>query len=209
MPCFGRAFSFGRSRAVHSHAACASHPIQMSNSGDRHDRAFSLRRSRPSFAATCLPDSRGRREDRAPADAHGPRATKKHAAEPQAQPRVPGLPCAMVLTAYSELSPGTGLFCPRHSQSARCALRDLSASVGAPGPHGLAVRARTDRLPPHARPPHPASTFVTTRTSLYTRRDARMMLLIWGWRKTKYFFAQDWTGRIVLKGLGKFRFWCE
>jgi hypothetical protein len=44
------------------------------------------------------------------------------------------------LTAYSALSPGTGLFCPRHSQSAHCALQDFSASVGAPGPHGLAVR---------------------------------------------------------------------
>jgi hypothetical protein len=53
-----------------------------------------------------------------------------------------GLPCAMVLTAYSALSPGTGLFCPRHSQGARCALQELSASVGAPGPHGAWPSAR-------------------------------------------------------------------
>src|SRR5882757_851020 len=69
-------------------------------------------------------------------------------------------------TAYSELSPGTGLFCPRHPQSARCALQELSASVGAPGPHGLAVRKAIVR--PHSkeccdlsRPPLPASTSVT------------------------------------------------
>jgi hypothetical protein len=52
-------------------------------------------------------------------------------------------------TAYSELSPGTGLFCPRHPQSARCALQELSASVGAPGPHGLAVRKAIVR--PHSK----------------------------------------------------------
>ena len=109
---------------------------------------------------------RGRREDRAPAGTHGPRAIKKHAAEPQAQPRIPGLPCAVVLTAYSELSPGTGLSCPRHPQSARCTTCGLSASVGAPGPHGLAVREAIVR--PHSkeccdlsRPPLPASTSVT------------------------------------------------
>jgi len=44
----------------------------------------------------------------------------------------PGLPCAMVLTAYFVLSPVTGLSCHR-----RCAenSRELDASVGAPGPH--------------------------------------------------------------------------
>jgi hypothetical protein len=46
-------------------------------------RVLSLRLSRPSFAAACLSLKRGRREGRAPADAHGPRAEKEHAAEPQ------------------------------------------------------------------------------------------------------------------------------
>src|SRR5258708_5985733 len=78
----------------------------------------------------------------------------------------PAFPARLVLTAYSELSPGTGLSCPRRSQGSLC-LRELSASVGAPGPHGLAVRARVSRLLPHPRPPHPASTFVTTRTPLF------------------------------------------
>jgi hypothetical protein len=46
-------------------------------------RVLSRRLSHPSFAAACLSLKRGRREGRAPADAHGPRAEKKHAAEPQ------------------------------------------------------------------------------------------------------------------------------
>jgi hypothetical protein len=31
------------------------------------------------------------------------------------------------------------------------------------------------------------------------------MVLIWGQRKAIYFLAQDWTAKISLKGLGKFR----
>src|SRR5882724_10820725 len=56
--------------------------------------------------------ARGRREGRAPAGTHGPRATKKHAAEPQVQPKIPGLPCAMVLTASFALSPVTIAWLP-------------------------------------------------------------------------------------------------
>src|SRR6201996_4970411 len=48
-------------------------------------------------------ENRGRREDRAPAGTHGPRATKKHAAEPQVQPDTSGLPCAMVLRLIRDL----------------------------------------------------------------------------------------------------------
>jgi hypothetical protein len=51
-----------------------------------------------------------------------------------------GIPCAMVLTVSFVLFPGTGPFCPRHPQGARCALQELSASVGAPEPHDFAVR---------------------------------------------------------------------
>ena len=50
----------------------------------------------------------------------------------------PAFPHAMVLTAYFVLSPGTGLFCPRHRRNC---FRQLDASVGAPGPHAFAVRA--------------------------------------------------------------------
>jgi hypothetical protein len=33
-----------------------------------------------------------------------------------------------------------------------------------------------------------------------------MKPLIWGKSKAEYFFAQEWTGEIRLKGLGKFEF---
>jgi hypothetical protein len=49
--------------------------------------------------------------------------------------------------------------------------RKLDASVGAPGPHGFAVRDNAARRAALSRPPHPTSTFVTTRTSLLSRRD--------------------------------------
>jgi len=71
-------------------------------------------------------------------------------------------------TAYSALSPETGLSCPRHSRSHRT--RELDLSVGRPGPHAFTVRADDARLASPARPSHPASTFVTTRTPLSSRR---------------------------------------
>jgi hypothetical protein len=73
-------------------------PIHMSNSlrpSARHASAIS-RRPAPELCCIVPPSMmRGRREGRASADAHGPRAAKKHAAEPQVQP-IAGLPCAMV-----------------------------------------------------------------------------------------------------------------
>ena len=70
--------------------------------------------------------NRGRREDRAPAGTHGPRATKKHAAEPQVQPKTSGLPCAMVLRLIRDL-PGDQAFLPP-SPADRSA--DLAPTLG-------------------------------------------------------------------------------
>jgi hypothetical protein len=77
------------------------------------------------------------------------------------------------LTAYSALSPGTGVLAPVFATMLRiiasAAMRKRIArgiSTGMPGPHGLAVRiglfvrATVSRCNP-TRPPHPASTFVT------------------------------------------------
>jgi hypothetical protein len=46
----------------------------------------------------------------------------------------PGIPRAMVLTVSFALSPVTGLCCHRHQRNL---FRQLDASVGASGPHGL------------------------------------------------------------------------
>ena len=85
-------------------------------------------------------------------------------------PDTSGIPHAMVLTAYPALSPGTGLFCPRHFRG-NCFPRKLSASVGAPGPHGFAVRfeRRSSCVAKASTASRP--TFVTTRTPLLPRRD--------------------------------------
>ena len=56
-------------------------------------------------------------------------------------------------TAYSALSPGTGLSCPRRLRSC---LHRLDTSVGASGPHDFAVRFTRHSSKAHPRPPHPA-----------------------------------------------------
>jgi hypothetical protein len=73
----------------------------------------------------------------------------------------PGLPCAMVLTAYTALSPVTGLCCHRRLRgvsgpSGPTCLCKLDTSVGVSGPHGFAVRFSVVRLATLPRPPHPA-----------------------------------------------------
>jgi hypothetical protein len=69
---------------------------------------------------------------------HGPRAIKKHAAEPQVQPVQPAFPAQWCYGLYV-LSPVTGLCCHRHRRDAKHH-RQLDASPGAPGPHDFAVR---------------------------------------------------------------------
>jgi hypothetical protein len=115
--------------------------------------------------------SRGRREGRVSADTHGPRAARKHAAEPQVQP-IPAFPAQWFYGLYV-LSSGTGLIAPV-AREARQRLRKLGISTGMPGPHDFAVRQAAGRRPAPSRPSQPASTFVTTRTPLSTRRDGQI-----------------------------------
>ena len=64
----------------------------------------------------------------------------------------------MVLTAYFVLSPGTGLFCPRHSRGI-VSHENLAPASGrqdhTPSPSALAPlvlrRIRVHRIPPHVR----------------------------------------------------------
>ncbi len=74
----------------------------------------------------------------------------------QVKRRQSGIPCASGLTAYTALSLVTGLSCHHHQRDAKHH-RQLSASVGAPGPHGFAVRECAVRLSAPPRLPHPAS----------------------------------------------------
>jgi hypothetical protein len=98
---------------------------------------------------------RGRRECRAPDAPAAARVVQStRVSDHGLTPEVPGIPRAMVLTAYFRASPVTGLFCHRHFRE--LCPRKLSASVGAPGPHDFAVRASVARLATPPRPPHHA-----------------------------------------------------
>src|SRR3954471_14818566 len=71
---------------------------------------------------------------------HGPRAEKKHAAEPQVSARTTGLPCAMGLRLIRTLPGVPGLLA---TVVAGIIGQQLSASVGAPGPYDFAVLPRS------------------------------------------------------------------
>ncbi len=99
-------------------------------------------------------------------------------------------------TAYSVLSPVTGLSCHR-----RCADNPakLDASVGASGPHGFAVRVSTIRQARCPRPPHPAPNVRDDRdTPLFRDGMAGHVHLIWVRRERKYFCKWGWTPKSLI-----------
>ena len=85
------------------------------------------------------------------------RAMKKaHEQVTTGPPKQSGLPCAMVYGLFRDLPGETGLFCHRHRRDAKKHRRQLSTYVGAPGPHGFAVRIGIVRRMMPPRPSHPA-----------------------------------------------------
>ena len=117
---------------------------------------------------------------------------KLYAAEPQVQADHPAFPAQWFYGLYV-ISPGTGLFCPRHFRR-NCALRKLSASVGAPGPHDFAVRFRRARLASPSASTATRLTSVTIAKRPSWRGGMAMDLqLIWGRTKQEYFCGKDWT----------------
>jgi hypothetical protein len=100
-----------------------------------------------------------------------------------------GLPCAMVLTVTSCSPRGPGSLAPVIPE--KLASQELSASVGAPGPHDFAVRARrrsssdttcVHRIPPHVRDDANAPLVEAGRRGEYTISD---------FRKAKYLCAEN------------------
>src|SRR6201990_2417425 len=119
----------------------------------------------PEFFHQTVPlRNRGRREDRAPAGTHGPRATKKHAAEPQAQPKSSGLPCAMVLRLIRDLPGDQALLPP----SPRVISQSLTPALGRQN-HTTSPSAPCCSSQNTSRPSHPAPNV----------RDDREASLIW------------------------------
>src|SRR3954449_6702789 len=108
-------------------------------------------------------------------------------------PEQPGIPRAMVLTAYFVISPVIGLCC--HRRLAFTA--KLDASVEASGPHDFAVRLSTVRQPCYQRPPHPVPTFVTIAKRPFVWDGmAGVIVLIWVRLETECFCKGDWTAQI-------------
>ena len=106
----------------------------------------------------------------------------------------PGLPCAMVLTAYFALSLVTGLVCHHRPQEA-FASRELDASVGASGPHDFAVRVQCHSSFDLPRPPHPVPNVRDDReTPLCVGRDGSVCRGDLGQTGTEI-FLQGGTGQ--------------
>src|SRR4029077_3106101 len=82
--------------------------------------------------------------------------------------------------------------------------QELSASVGAPGPHAFAVRfsALVSRHQSVHRIPLPTSVTIAIRPSC-GGGTARTLRLIWVSEKAKYFFGRGWTGGIKNGPSGK------
>ena len=118
---------------------------------------------------------------------------KAHELVTTGSPKHSGIPCAMVLAAYSTLSPAIGLFCHRPRCDAQHR-HQVDASVEASGPHGLAVHDKRIRLLRRRvhRIPHPTSVTIAKRPSdgCGTREEEP---LICPSVKAKYFSVKDWT----------------
>src|SRR5439155_6965910 len=116
----------------------------------RHKSAISRREAPEVLQEPFAPLNRGRRESRVLAAPAASRAklSEAHERSHHRFRRIqPGLPRAMVLTAYFVLSPATRLFCHRRLRiwyvKTRLGLRTsarLDASIGASEPHDFAVR---------------------------------------------------------------------
>ncbi len=100
---------------------------------------------------------RGRRECRMRVAPEAACAAKSTRVSNQGYTATAGIPCTMVLTVSFVLSPVTMLGCHRHQWNR---FHQLSACIGAPGPHDFAVRTNAARRATIAlgdvRPSHPA-----------------------------------------------------
>ena len=113
----------------------------------------------------------------------------------------PGLPCAMVLTAYFALSPVTGLFCHRRRRNF---FHQLDASVGASGPHDFAVRSQAlSSVAPSAS--------IASRPNVRDDRDTPLceggmtmdVEVIWVRSEQEYFCERGWTCNSMICPSGK------
>ena len=114
-----------------------------------------------------------------PAGTHGPRATKKHAAEPQVQPEQPAFPAQWFYGLYVLSSVNRAFLQP--SSADRSA--HLAPASGRQD-HTTSPSAIRHSSCDISRPSHPALNVRDDReTPLCVRRDTGMIVLIWGLRQ--------------------------
>jgi hypothetical protein len=146
---------------------------------------------------------------------HGPRATRKHAAEPQVRAEQPAFPARVALRLIRTL-PGDRRSCPRprdakHHRVATTLARCAGLSTGRPGPHDFTVRHRASRprLATHLTRQRPSHSLSNVRDDAYAPdpdRNARSIRLILRFSEVIYFSKGVLTVREALKGLTKFAF---
>ena len=163
---------------------------------ERHESTFSRRISPELCITITLLNNRGRREDRGwPLHPGPPRKRNlRERDDHRYRRRHSGLPCAVVLRLIGAL-PGEPAFATVIFAKLLSYPRELSACMGAPGPHDFAVRECATRQLAPSRPPHPRLTFRDDRDTplLKARRDDRNIRLILPSEKRKYFYARGLT----------------
>jgi hypothetical protein len=108
----------------------------------------------------------------------------------------------MVLTVYSALSLVTGLVC--HHRRRKFAFRRLDASVGASGPHGLAVRKISAFVNALLASTASRSNVRDDReTPLCVGRDGATMKVIWVKSERDYFCKRGWTTPQISRAQGE------
>ncbi len=167
----------------------------------RHGFAVSRRALRPSCSDRPPLRRRGHGECRALAAPMARLQKKSRRQSPQVQPRTPGIPRAMVLTAASRSPRCAGLSGHRIAQRAcaPCAghQRRDARTTRLDRAHRRRSSARLSHAATSTRPPHPASTFVTTakRPSCETGRADRSINS--GKKKQESSCSGDWTEACV------------
>jgi hypothetical protein len=136
--------------------------------------------------------------------ARGPPAKRKAGGSHHRFSRIPGIPCAMVLTG--SCSPqGPGFLAPVASRS----LCSLSISVGMPGPHDFAVRADDARLASSRVHRSPASRVVTIAIRPQHRGGMAREDHVFLQNGSRIILARGLDSRISIESPSEFRFFAH
>jgi hypothetical protein len=167
------------------------HPTDAGWLSDKHPRTRGVVAPELCFRFA-LSAMRGRREGRVSTDTRGPRATKKARGRNHRFSRTLRPSLRDGFTAYSALSPGTGLFCSRHARDHHLA-RLTSASGGQDHTPLLYASTSLVRRDPHVHRISASRVVTIAIRPLASRRDGCTILLIYRIRKAEYFLRQGWT----------------